>query len=50
MINIDDAMDKPVFAFEKTFLDWYERWLDEVISGVLRLNRYAHFGYAPPNA
>lgn len=38
---------KPVFAFEHSFLDWYERWLDEVISGQLRASPGEWFGYQP---
>ncbi len=50
VVNInDELLTKPVFASDETFLDWYERWLDEVISGVLRWNRYSPFGYSPPN-
>ncbi|OWA37269.1 hypothetical protein B9G55_04170 [Saccharibacillus sp. O16] len=30
-INMDSP--KSFFAYEKNFLDWYERWLDEVIGG-----------------
>ncbi|MFK8281386.1 SMI1/KNR4 family protein [Capnocytophaga cynodegmi] len=33
VVNIDIDFQKPHFAFEKNFLDWYERWLDEIISG-----------------
>ncbi|MDO5104269.1 SMI1/KNR4 family protein [Capnocytophaga sp.] len=33
IVNTDMDLFKPYFAFEKNFLDWYERWLDEVISG-----------------
>ena len=36
IVNLDFDLDKPVFAFESNFLDWYERWLDEVISGELK--------------
>jgi len=25
--------EKPFFVFESNFLDWYERWLDEIIAG-----------------
>ena len=33
IVNIDLDLQKPHFAFENNFLDWYERWLDEIISG-----------------
>lgn len=36
---------KPQFAFERNFLDWYERWLDEVISGELVRDESSWFGY-----
>jgi SMI1 / KNR4 family (SUKH-1)/HEAT repeats len=36
VVNLDDDLGKPFFAFEHNFLDWYERWLDEVIGGGLR--------------
>ena len=37
---------KPLFTYEKNFLDWYERWRDEVIAGELVGDRKARFGYA----
>lgn len=40
---VDDGA-KPWFAFEKNFLDWYERWLDEVIAGYLTKGGAAWFG------
>ncbi|MGG5577696.1 SMI1/KNR4 family protein [Myroides sp. C15-4] len=36
---------KPQFAFETHFLDWYERWLDEIISGELLAQHAGWFGY-----
>lgn len=30
VVNIDIDRRKPYFAFESNFLDWYERWLDEI--------------------
>ena len=33
VVNVNWDLLKPVFAFETNFLDWYERYLDEVISG-----------------
>lgn len=35
---------KPFFTYEDNFLDWYERWLDEIISGKLIEKIYA-FGW-----
>ena len=34
----------PFFTFENNFLDWYERWLDEIISGELIEKKY-FFGW-----
>jgi hypothetical protein len=31
VVNVDIERQKPYFAFETNFLDWYERWLDEII-------------------
>jgi hypothetical protein len=45
VVNLDLDRQKPRFAFEKNFLDWYERWLDEVISGELLSNSPSWFGY-----
>jgi len=46
VVNIDTgSRDKPRFCFENNFLDWYERWLDEIISGVLLKNEPTWFGY-----
>jgi hypothetical protein len=36
----------PKFTFEANFLDWYERWLDEVISGELSDPNSGWFGYS----
>jgi hypothetical protein len=45
VVNLDMDGQKPRFTFEKTFLDWYERWLDEVISGELIKEGASWFGY-----
>lgn len=45
VVNLDVDGQKPNFAFEKNFLDWYERWLDEVISGELIDGGTGWFGY-----
>ena len=44
IVNFDDEGTKPRFAFEKNFLDWYERWLDEVIAGYLSKSAASWFG------
>lgn len=31
IVNVDSDRQKPYFAFESNFLDWYERWLDQII-------------------
>ncbi len=49
VVNLEmSAEDAPKFTYEKNFLDWYERWLDEVISGKLITKSPIWFGYAPP--
>ena len=45
VVNVNWDFLKPVFAFETNFLDWYERYLDEVISGQLIDDRFTWFGY-----
>lgn len=45
VVNIDQDRQKPQFTFEDNFLDWYERWLDEVISGDLIGEGPRWFGY-----
>lgn len=34
IVNIDIDRQQPYFAFESNFLDWYERWLDEITAEV----------------
>ncbi|MCO7223292.1 SMI1/KNR4 family protein [Pleionea sp. CnH1-48] len=46
VVNIDMDQQKPVFAYEATFLDWYERWLDEIIAGWLLQDGPSWFGYS----
>ena len=31
-MNVDLDLQKPFFVFESNFMDWYERWLDEITS------------------
>ncbi|MCD0466506.1 SMI1/KNR4 family protein [Flavobacterium sp. ENC] len=45
VVNVDIERQKPRFSFELNFLDWYERWLDEVISGDLIIDTPSWFGY-----
>lgn len=45
MVNLDMDRQKPSFCFEANFLDWYERWLDEVISGQLITSEANWFGF-----
>ena len=45
IVNVDLDLARPKFAFETNFLDWYERYLDEVISGQLLDDRPTWFGY-----
>ena len=45
VVNLDLELQKPKFAFERNFLDWYERWLDEVIAGYLQQDGPTWFGY-----
>ena len=45
VVNINIDYGKPHFTYEKTFLDWYERWLDEIISGVLLKDGPNWFAY-----
>ncbi|SFO02303.1 SMI1 / KNR4 family (SUKH-1) [Chitinophaga sp. YR627] len=46
VVNICTDGPKPQFTFEVNFLDWYERWLDEIISGQLLQDDVHWFGYA----
>lgn len=45
VVNVDSDLSQPKFTFETNFLDWYERYLDEVISGQLIDDRPTWFGY-----
>ncbi len=46
VVNLDLERQKPKFTYENNFLDWYERWLDEIISGELLVVRPSWFGYS----
>lgn len=45
VVNMDTDRQKPNFTFETNFLDWYERWLDEIIAGDLQQDQPFWFGY-----
>jgi prolyl-tRNA editing enzyme YbaK/EbsC (Cys-tRNA(Pro) deacylase) len=45
VVNLDLERQKPYFSFDKNFLDWYERWLDLILSGELLKNVPTTFGY-----
>lgn len=45
VVNLNSEGHRPKFAYEDTFLDWYERWLDEVVSGLLSQGGPSWFGY-----
>ena len=45
VVNVDEERNLPKFAYESNFLDWYERWLDEVLDGTLMGERAGWFGY-----
>ncbi|MEY8781745.1 SMI1/KNR4 family protein [Allomuricauda sp. XS_ASV26] len=46
VVNLDRGeLSPPKFSEDLTFLDWYERWLDEIISGKLITNTPSWFGY-----
>ena len=45
VVNIDTELYMPLFSFEDNFLDWYERWLDEILSGILLTKGPNWFGY-----
>lgn len=45
VVNLSEDRYQPIFTFEDNFLDWYERWLNEVITGQLHTDGAAWFGY-----
>ena len=45
VVNLDIDWQKPKFTHENNFLDWYERWLDEVILNKLT-DASGSFGYS----
>jgi hypothetical protein len=46
VVNLDSACCMPpIFTIDANFLDWYERWLDQVIDGTLLLPNAPEFGY-----
>lgn len=46
VVNINTERYTPQFTLESNFLDWYERWLDEVISEDLMQETAGWFGYS----
>lgn len=45
VVNVDLDRQKPYFVFESNFLDWYERWLDEIIPENIMINEPDLFQY-----
>lgn len=46
VVNLDSSCCiPPIFTIDANFLDWYERWLDQVIDGSLLLPNAPEFGY-----
>lgn len=45
VVNLDIDLQAPKFCYEDNFLDWYERWLDEINSGILLSDGPSWFGY-----
>jgi len=46
VVHVDVDRQKPYFAFESNFLDWYERWLDEIIPENLKSRNSDLFRYS----
>ena len=44
LYNLNSEELRPRFTYEENFLDWYERWLDEIISGDLLADSPNWFG------
>lgn len=45
VVNVDSDRQKPHFTFEPNFLDWYERWLDEIIPENIKTSNPDLFQY-----
>ncbi|WP_421824068.1 hypothetical protein [Flagellimonas oceanensis] len=46
IINLDRGeLSPPKFSEDTNFLNWYERWLDEIISGKLITTSPSWFGH-----
>lgn len=46
VVNMErSGLSPPKFSEDKNFLDWYERWLNEIISGKLITTSPSWFGY-----
>ena len=44
VVYLDLDYAKPFFTYEDNFLDWYERWLDEIIDKTLLQKEFYGFG------
>lgn len=45
VVNLSLDFEQPKFCYEPDFLSWYQRWLDEIISGDLMAEPVGWFGY-----
>ncbi len=45
VVNLNMDLEIPRFAKGDNFLDWYEKWLDEIIDGTLIKSTPSWFGY-----
>lgn len=45
IVNLSMEFEQPVFCYEADFLCWYERWLDEILSGDLLAETVGWFAY-----
>ncbi len=46
VVNVDfSTYDMPHICYDNTFLAWYERWLDEILSGILLQKHPEAFGH-----
>lgn len=46
IVNVDNGdFQVPKFSYEENFLDWYERWLDDILEGNLTQENSGAFGY-----
>ena len=45
VLNLNLEYGQPHFSYEANFLDWYERWCDEIMAGELQAGGPSWFGY-----